>query len=302
MTNREKRALKAIAGAKIVHGNKYEFDRMLSQYTAMHNSVDVFCVKCDQYFTTSMAKLVHHNHGCPNCGILSLSSRLNSAIARAVALHGRLYGYDKVPFDFEGTYSNVKILCNSCHSYFQQTMSNHLSGSGCPNCAHPNSIELATAAIKKAVLVHGDETRYDRVLKQYKNNSTKVEIFCNSCKQYFKQSMSAHLRGQDCPACAPYGFDPTKPATLYYLEVDAGDRKLYKIGITNNTVEDRFRLSSDREKITTLATRRYNIGQEAYNTEQSILHDPDYTTLKYDGLPILSSGNSELFTKNILNI
>lgn len=51
-----------------------------------------------------------------------------------------------------------------------------------------------------AKLKHGDKYEYDSV--EYKNCSTKVEIWCNTCEKYFEQRPNDHLKGSNCKTCA----------------------------------------------------------------------------------------------------
>ncbi len=54
--------------------------------------------------------------------------------------------------------------------------------------------------IKKSKLIHGNKYNYDKVI--YVNCSTKVEIYCNSCKVYFLQRANGHLNGRGCEKCS----------------------------------------------------------------------------------------------------
>lgn len=53
--------------------------------------------------------------------------------------------------------------------------------------------------ISDAIRVHGGKYNYDKV--EYKNRSTRVEIYCNKCKKYFMQTPNDHLSGCGCPTC-----------------------------------------------------------------------------------------------------
>jgi len=46
--------------------------------------------------------------------------------------------------------------------------------------------------IKEAKLIHGD--KYDYSETEYKNNKTKVKVFCKRCNEYFEQRPDAHLK------------------------------------------------------------------------------------------------------------
>lgn len=92
-------------------------------------------------------------------------------------------------------------------------------------------------------------------------------------------------------------FVQTKPAILYYLSINNGEA--YKIGITNKSIKDRFN-STDLKKITVLKEWEYPIGYDAYKAEQRILSM--YKEFKYKGHDLLQSGNTELFTYDILGL
>lgn len=93
------------------------------------------------------------------------------------------------------------------------------------------------------------------------------------------------------------GFNPSKAATLYYLRVCGGEA--YKIGITNRSVGERYKLS-DIENIKVIKEWDYPIGHDALDMETRILSEYKYA--KYVGSDILTSGNSELFDRDILGL
>ena len=87
-----------------------------------------------------------------------------------------------------------------------------------------------------------------------------------------------------------------KPTILYYLEFTVGEKKYYKIGITTKSIKERFAYETTPYKI--LDYKLYASGKTAYNKEQKILKK--YNKFRYTEYDILKSGNSELFTKNVL--
>lgn len=119
----------------------------------------------------------------------------------------------------------------------------------------------------------------------------------------FWQSPVNHVKGNKsgCPGCAVSGFDQTKPGLLYYIAVKTNDSKLlYKIGITNLSIERRFP-KLDRARIRVVKIWRFEIGQHAAEREAKIISQ--FTRYRYYGPTILvGSGNTELFTKDILNL
>lgn len=53
--------------------------------------------------------------------------------------------------------------------------------------------------IQEAKKIHKDKYNYDYV--EYKNDKTKIKIWCNSCKAFFMQTPHCHLKKQGCPFC-----------------------------------------------------------------------------------------------------
>jgi hypothetical protein len=105
--------------------------------------------------------------------------------------------------------------------------------------------------------------------------------------------------GRGCPECAEYGFQSSKSAILYYLLVfNPFGKPLYKIGITNRTIQERFR--KQIRKIEILEIEHFARGKAAYDKEQRLLKQ--YRKYRYDGPPVLIDGNEEIFTVDILSL
>ena len=142
--------------------------------------------------------------------------------------------------------------------------------------------------------MHGE--LYDYQLAEYINAHSKVVITCRTHGE-FLQTPYNHLKGNGCPACASSGFDKNKPAILYYLSVHEG--KYYKIGITNRSVTERFS-TEELKAIEIVRTWEFSEGSGAYAMEQMILEEfKEYT---YKGHPVLHTGNSEIFTIDVLSL
>ncbi len=135
-------------------------------------------------------------------------------ITKAVLIHGTKYDYSLS--NYNGYWSNVNIVCNTCGITFQQTPMAHISrGRGCKNCNNSRRIEILhnrddqTSFVNKSILKHGD--RYDYSLVCYKNSLTKVVIRCKK-HGIFTQTPNNHLAGKGCNTCS--------------LKVSAGEWKL----------------------------------------------------------------------------
>ena len=104
-----------------------------------------------------------------------------------------------------------------------------------------------------------------------------------------------------CPGCAVSGFDQTKPALLYYLAVLTDNSEtLYKIGITNLSVQKRFP-NIDLARIRVIQTWSYERGAEAAKREVEILQE--FSDDLYTGIDVLiGAGNTELFVRDVLDL
>lgn len=283
--------------AKAVHGDTYSYTKAV--YTKAKEKLLITCKIHGDFEQTPL----HHldGQGCPMCGIAlnttNRSSNTDEFIARATKAHAGKYIYDAVVYKTSVT--KVLIGCPE-HGLFEQIPSNHLKGVGCPVCG---SISMASKSrsnteefIAKAKAIHGNSYQYHKV--NYNGAFEKVTIVCPEHGD-FEQAATDHLSGRGCSSCANSGFQRDKPAILYYLRIEDMTRTVYKIGITNRTVEDRFR-PNDLSKISVLNVTHFDNGVDCYEAEQKILKQFD--AFKYIGEDMLADGNTELFTCDVLGL
>jgi hypothetical protein len=168
---------------------------------------------------------------------------------------------------------------------------------GCPRCdeEYRNSElkhdRLTTAEfIDKATSKLGNKYDYSQV--NYVNTKTPVTIICPEHGP-FKQRPSNHLTGYEgCPHCAiAGGFNCGLPGVCYLLTFIIDGQIIYKVGVTNRTVQDRY-CSEEFKYCIEAKVKAFNVGRDAYNMEQRLLKE--YKQYKYKGDPILKSGNTEL--------
>ena len=284
---------------KEAHGDSYIYSNVI--FKSMNkDKVDILCTSCNTWFKQSMSEHLRPK-GCPYCSTSNktCSHSLNTEkfINKANRVHNFYYSYDTV--NYTNNKIKVPILC-PIHGYFEQRPDTHLRGIGCKHCALDNIVKPLQYCMEeieeKANLIHGNKYSYNNSIYTGIVNSIEIE-----CKEHgkFNQVVSDHLKGRGCPSCAISGFKTSLPGILYYLKVIINSQTLYKVGITNNTINKRFTYE-DRKLITVLHQIHYKSGQDAYNEEQRILKQ--FKEFKYIGPDILKSGNTELFTVNVLNL
>jgi hypothetical protein len=280
-----------ITKANLVHNNRYTYDKVI--YTDRRSLVVLTCPIHGDFKQRPANHL--QGQGCAACAGVKQSTT-KEFIAKATVIHRDKYNYNRVQYINDRT--KIVIICPE-HGEFQQTPNDHLQGKGCSECGLISRSRARSSNTEKFVArasaIHGAKYSYAKV--SYIDTDTKVIITCQEHGE-FRQLPHNHLRGAGCPGCAARGFDQNKPAYLYYLKITIDDNKvLYKIGITNRTVDERFSLT-DLTKIEVVKQKLYEVGQDAYNWEQKLLKQ--FKDYEYKGPDILRSGNTELFTVDVI--
>jgi Zn finger protein HypA/HybF involved in hydrogenase expression len=285
-----------IKKAKSVHGDFYSYSQI--EYVDAKTKAKIICPDHGLFRQTPSDHL-YQKSGCPRCAGKNVTTELFVENARAI--HGDRYDYSQVRYVNPTT--KVAIICPD-HGPFQQTPNGHLNGSGCLDCGF---VASATANrltkeefVEKARGIHGD--RYDYSEVEYVNAWTNTTIICPEHGP-FQQPPTNHLyQRSGCPDCAETGFNPNDRGTLYYIAIttDDGDTR-YKIGVTNHSVNERFRIPADRDRIRIVKTWHFAVGRAAAEREATILRQ--YAGDRYSGADILvGAGNTEIFTHDILGL
>lgn len=277
-----------------IHGCKYDYTKTV--YEGAHKKLIITCPIHGDF------KQTPHNHkqgkGCRACANNALAEDRKDPIDKVIqnfkSVHGDLYQYDKV--QYKNAQTAVIITC-STHGDFMQTPTSHLSGTGCPECGLERKKLTQEEVIIKFKQSHGDRYNYDKVI--YNGIINKIVIICPEHGE-FEQIPDSHLRGHGCPSCSKSGFDKNKSAILYYLKVTTEDnQELYKIGITNKSVNERFNLT-DLKKIEIIKQEKFESGQDALDKETEIKRK--FKEFQYKGPNVLQTGNTELFTVDLFSL
>lgn len=123
-----------------------------------------------------------------------------TVIARAKAIHGTLYSYDK--FVYVNKRTKATITCRK-HGDFEQLPLDHaVKGYGCNTCGYETTVSkrmfTITDFIARAQHVHG--SRYDYTDSVYLGSQAPITIRCLE-HGYFTQEAHSHTRGIGCAEC-----------------------------------------------------------------------------------------------------
>jgi hypothetical protein len=274
--------------AKMKHGDRYDYS-----FVDYITSLSKVKIRCKIHGMFSQLPSNHlAGQGCLDCGVDIKKSDTKEFIKRAREVHGDLYDYSLVNYVHSKT--NVDIICKK-HGVSSQLPKSHLTGVGCAKCGDDVKRLSTQEFINRARAKHND--LYDYSLVHYVTAFTDVKIRCRD-HGVFLQLPGNHLAGQGCPGCAEYGYRTSKPGTLYYVRFDLPELTLWKIGITNLTVRERF--AKFEVSPIVLWQRTWDDGSIAVKAERQILKDARYESYRYKGDALLKNGNTECFTIDIM--
>ena len=192
--------------------------------------------------------------------------------------------------EYKSSKSPLNYLCDQGHQTKISFNSLH-KGNGCAECA---GVKKKTfEEVRELFAARG----HTLLSTEYKNNSSPLNYLCSNGHNA-TINFSSLQKGRGCAECADYGFSPNKSATLYYLRFQYEGEFYYKIGITNNTASKRFQ--GEKTSYTVIKETVYPVGKNAYTQEQAILKK--FARWRYKGKTFLVSGNTELFTIDVLQL
>jgi len=266
-----------------IHNNKYSY----SEYFGAHSPINIECEKHGIFKKTPSDHL--KGSGCPHC---KKEEKRDKLIIRFKDIHGDKYNYDLIGYDRLWN-RTLSIVCEC--GVFKTTARLHLKGSGCPSC---DLNKRRNEFIRESKAIHGDKYNYSDI--NYNNIFDKIKLNCEIHGNFEVFAMNHLYKGAGCPRCSKNGFNPDKPAILYYIWDPQED--LYKIGITNNSIEERFGKEFCSKRAIALFEQTYENGQDAYLAEQEILEAFNYIRCENPSWPETKGGRTEFFKEDILKL
>lgn len=264
-----------------------------------HRCTDVLCGCTGELSPYNFWK---KNVGCPKCAEKRIATEQTFNLAQVKQKdQTATYFSDYPPI---GEYKNAltpRLHNCSIHGENWTAPSSFWAGTGCPECGKLRGAESRVLTLEEVRSKDQNSLNFQNYPPIGEYTGALIPRL-HRCFEHGENwtSPSSFWAGTGCPGCASTGFNNTKPGFLYYLKVECSPTKiLYKIGITNRTVQERF-TNKDLSKIVVLKLWHFDIGELARRRESEVLRE--FREFKYNGKSILSSGNSELFTKDILSL
>ena len=269
-----------------------------SEYTMATAAITAHCHQCGRKWKTTPQRL-YQGKGCWPCRVKASGQarrltieEVRSRIHPDIILSG--YYRDK------GT--KVHARCRICYHEWFPLPGNLFKGDICPKCEDKRSGEKMRLTQQEVIARLRKVSPKIEVIGRYQGAHQPLKVRCRHCGYHWAAGTPWRLlTGGGCPACAGYGFQPNKAAIVYYVRIsDHRGGFVYKIGITNRTVRERF--GRDYERLTEIKVWPFNQGSEARDFEQEILRS--HRSHRYQGSKVFTIGvlNSEIFTHDVLNL
>lgn len=194
--------------------------------------------------------------------------------------------------DFVNYGTKIQVFCNDCETVSLRSPGSLLEN-GCAVCSRK-----VKGSVEKVQNKLNQSNRNIIVSGTYTNAFGKLDCHCTVCGCDWPANPH-NLDRTGCPSCALTGYDPNKPGYLYYLRVSDDTDIYWKIGITNIGMKGRFR-PADRKVIEVLYCHLFEDGFVAQKAERNILDM--FSEYRAENVNLLRAGNTELFTKDVLQM
>ena len=269
------------------------YDYTESNYINSGSYVTIFCTKHNSMFTQKAGAHMAGRIGCTYCEEdITLVKSIKEFFENTKNIHNNRYIYSNV--EYRNSKTPISITCR-VHGEFYQTPNSHLRGSGCPKCASisKHRKKLKTDFIKIVKEKYGH--LYDYSKTKYTGLNNNINVMCKTHNAEFIQGAKNHEKGlTGCRLCQPIqGINLNKPCILYYFQIKDG----FKIGITTVDLIGRYSIR-EVSNFKNIYVKFFIKGHFARQEEKRIL--TKFKKFQYKGKKLLSTGNTELFNKDVI--
>jgi len=283
-----------------VHKNKYSYP----PFEINEGVKTKILIECPMHGSFYQSISSHKSGaGCLQCANETKSNSYTLSqkdiIDRLIIIHGEKYDFSKVLY--KSSKDPIKVICHK-HGEFKMPAGKLLKGSNCPTCVVERKTNDIEHFISKAKKVHG--ILYDYSRADYITAHKSIIIKCKT-HGHFEQTPNNHIRGQGCPLCGEINRqlvnkDPNTACIVYYLKLKHNHLIFYKVGITTNSIKQRFR-SLNADKVQLLEHSEFKTTlMKALLIERQILIDFCDEQLLTTKILVKTGGGTECFCDDVL--
>jgi hypothetical protein len=167
--------------------------------------------------------------GCPICANHKVLPGFNDLATVDPEIAATAFGWDPRTVT-KGSSKRVQWLCPLGHVWINSVANRTLKRQGCSICsgntalAGFNDLKFLHPEVAKEALGWDPSTVVSK-------SEVKKRWRCAKGHEWIAM-VTSRSRGQGCPTCAPFGFDPNKKGFLYLIEHNSWE--MFQIGITNS--------------------------------------------------------------------
>lgn len=194
-----------------------------------------FCQECNHEWKVAGSNRVSQNSGCPSCAgkVVHIDGR--NSIATLMPELIDEWNLDNKGKDLSkltiGSNKMALWACQKCNHNFKCRINHRtLSGVGCPVCAGKAVHEDGRNSMRQTHPELAKEFHPTKNGKLTPDNiitgtAKRLWWICSKCEKQWKTKGTTRVSkgGSNCPSCAKGGFDQTKPAVYYCMEIIGPD-------------------------------------------------------------------------------
>jgi hypothetical protein len=190
-----------IERSRKTHGDKYDYSKVHQFKQQKKGQVIIICPTHGEFKQNPFDH--YSGSGCQKCSI-EWSSKVQTIPWEEVLksfreTHREQYEYNGD--DYVNSSSIIRIICPK-HGEFQQGVTSHKHGQGCPKCGRDRISEFLTTpweeVLKSFRETHRDKYSYNP--ESYTLLESPMEMLCKKHGR-FEQSPKSHRNGSGCPIC-----------------------------------------------------------------------------------------------------
>lgn len=279
-----------------------------------------FCQECNHEWKVAGSNRVSQNSGCPSCAgkavhIDGRNSFANMLPELAIEWHPAKNQNLTPELVTVGSNKSIWWICDCCEHEWKTRISHRTGvGSDCPACMGKAVHKDGRNSMRNTHPELASEFHPSKNGKLTPDNliagtAKPIWWICSKCEKQWKTKGTTRTSkgGSNCPSCAQGGFDQTKPAVYYCMEISGPDGVWwYKGGIAANASKRLQQIQQSLNSVNfplqvkLVDELKFDIGTEARELETNLLRIDDiraHTVEKFEGAYELFNVNPVTYAK-----
>lgn len=203
-----------------------------------------FFIECPEHgvFSSSISNFLSLGRKCTKCTKTYRYSQSEREIQIGTILTNSTYSFVGWATKYQNHKSKAVLDCVE-HGCFEVSVNDLMNGVRCAKCNGRYVYSPKERELQVRTLCENSGFTFVRWVERYKNTDSRAIFRCSKHGEWECRVDNFVNKGTRCPKCCHFGFDVSKPGTLYALL--SQDEKLIKIGVTNKFKRRLYELKRD---------------------------------------------------------